>query len=75
MTENTTTDPPAPDLELNCPTCGAPMEVIERFTLPGAPEDVEHLKVQCIVGHWFTPTTESLVEADRDGRPAKVVTK
>ena len=47
-------------LDLDCPTCGAPMEVIDRFTLPGVPTDVEHVKVRCIVGHWFTPPTDWL---------------
>ena len=72
MRENSTEDLPAPDLELDCPTCGAPMEVIDRFTLRGVPEDVEHVKVRCIVGHWFTPMTESLVKADRDAHPGRV---
>jgi len=47
-------------LEFDCPTCGAPMEVIGHFILRGVPADVEHVKVRCIIGHWFTPPTDSL---------------
>ena len=64
---------PAAALDLDCPTCGAPMEVIDRFTLPGVPADVEHVKVRCILGHWFTPTTESMLKPGRNVRPTKVV--
>jgi len=51
---------PASTFEFDCPTCGAPTEVIDRFTLWGVPADVEHIKVRCVVGHWFTLPTDSL---------------
>ena len=51
--------------ELDCPGCGAPMEIIDRFTLYGVPAPVEHVKVRCVVGHWFTIPTEWLARADR----------
>lgn len=52
--------------ELDCPGCGAPMEIIDRFTLYGVPAPVEHVKVRCVVGHWYTIPTEWLARPDRD---------
>jgi len=73
MPDNTTTDTLMPDLEYDCPVCGAPMEVIDRFTLPGALASVEHVKVRCIIGHWFTPPTDSLVRTDSHPHPTRVM--
>jgi hypothetical protein len=42
---------------LDCPECGLPAEITERFTLGGAPGPVEHIKIVCVTGHWFTPPT------------------
>lgn len=39
---------------VDCPTCGLPAEIIDRFTLGGAPGPVEHLKVICVRRHWYT---------------------
>lgn len=39
---------------VDCPTCGLPAEITERFTLDGAPEPVEHVKVACVRRHWYT---------------------
>jgi len=47
-------------LVLDCPSCGLPAQVVDSFTLPGAPEPVEHVKLVCVAGHWFTPTSDSL---------------
>jgi hypothetical protein len=42
------------DLELtNCPECGAPAEVIDRFVLPSSDGPVEHVKTRCVTGPWF----------------------
>jgi hypothetical protein len=49
----------------DCPGCGAPMEIIDRFTLFGVPAPVEHVKVRCVVGHWYTIPTDWLASADR----------
>ena len=38
------------------------MEVIDRFTLWGAPSDVKHIKVNCPVGRWFTMPTDALAQ-------------
>ncbi|MBV8944558.1 MAG: hypothetical protein JO046_22105 [Solirubrobacterales bacterium] len=45
-------------LEYDCPTCGTRMEVVDRFVLYGVPAPVEHVKVRCPSGHWFTIPTE-----------------
>jgi hypothetical protein len=39
---------------LECPTCGLPAEIIDRFTLGGAPAPVEHVKLFCVNRHWYT---------------------
>ena len=46
--------------EYDCPSCGVPMEVIDRFILNGVPTPVEHVKVRCPIGHWYTIPTEWL---------------
>ncbi len=38
----------------DCPTCGSPAEVIDRFVLGGAPGPVEHVKIACVQRHWYT---------------------
>jgi hypothetical protein len=50
--------PTAPPLK--CPDCGRPAEITQRFTLDGAPTAVEHVRVVCVAGHWFTPPTDAL---------------
>ena len=48
------------DRLVDCPECGLPAEIVDRFTLPGAPEPVEHVKLVCVAGHWFTPPVDLL---------------
>jgi hypothetical protein len=43
-----------PGTLVECPTCGLPAEVTDRFTLGGAPEPVDHVKVMCVRRHWYT---------------------
>jgi hypothetical protein len=43
-----------PGALVDCPTCGLPAEVTDRFTLGGAPGPVEHVKVMCVRRHWYT---------------------
>ena len=50
-------------LEYDCPTCGTPMEVVDRFTLYGVPAPVDHVKVRCPSGHWFTLPVDGLTQA------------
>ena len=45
---------------LQCPRCGLPAWITDRFTLDGAPEPVEHGKVVCAARHWFTPPIDEL---------------
>jgi hypothetical protein len=45
---------------LQCPSCGLPATITDRFTLHGSPGPVEHVRLVCFAGHWFTPPTESL---------------
>jgi hypothetical protein len=46
-----------------CPTCGLPAHIEDRFTLPGAPSPVEHVKLVCGAGHWCTPPVDKLPAA------------
>jgi len=48
---------------LNCPTCGLPAEITDRFTLDGAPTPVEHVKLVCVKGHWCTPPVDQLPDS------------
>ena len=43
-----------------CPECGAPAEVVDRFTLQGTDGPVEHVKVACLARHWFLLPVTSL---------------
>ena len=43
-----------------CPECAAPAEVVDRFALPGTDGPVEHVKVRCLVRHWFLMPAASL---------------
>lgn len=44
----------APGALVECPRCGLPAEISDRFTLGGAPEPVEHVKIVCVRRHWYT---------------------
>ena len=52
---------------VECPACGLPAEITDRFTLGGAPEPVEHVKLVCVTRHWFTIPAEQLAA----GEPAQ----
>jgi hypothetical protein len=51
----------------DCPTCGLPAEITDRFTLGGAPEPVAHVKLVCVMRHWFTIPVDMFV----GGKPAR----
>jgi hypothetical protein len=53
---------------LQCPSCGLPATITDRFTLNGSPGPVVHVKLVCAVGHWFTPPIESLPRRLREPR-------
>lgn len=37
----------------NCPDCGEPAEVLDRFALPSTDGLVEHARTYCVRRHWF----------------------
>jgi hypothetical protein len=45
---------------LECPSCGLPAEIIDRFTLDGVPAPVEHVKIACVARHWYTVPVDRL---------------
>jgi len=59
---------------LDCPSCGLPAAITDRFTLGGAPGPVEHVKLVCVAGHWCTPPADHLSwpapERDAAKRPS-----
>jgi hypothetical protein len=50
----------APGSLVDCPTCGLPAEITDQFTLGGAPEPVELVKVVCVRRHWYTVPLDML---------------
>jgi hypothetical protein len=58
---------------LNCPACGLPAEITDRFILDGVPTPVEHVKLVCVSGHWYTPPVDQLAWAEPDYQPARRV--
>jgi hypothetical protein len=45
---------------VDCPTCGSPAEITDRFMLDGAPGPVEHVKIVCVRRHWYTLPVDQL---------------
>ena len=43
-----------------CPECAAPAEVVDRFALPSTDGPIEHVKVMCLMRHWFLLPRASL---------------
>jgi hypothetical protein len=60
------------DRLLECPTCGRPAHIEDRFILAGAPSPVEHVKLVCVAGHWFTPPVDQLPAAEPKRHGAEV---
>jgi hypothetical protein len=58
---------------LDCPLCGLPAEIVARFTFDGSPGPVEHVKVLCVGGHWFTLPVDSLRLPVMTGRSPSLV--
>ena len=52
---------------VECPACGLPAEITDRFTLGGAPGPVEHVKLVCVMRHWFTIPVDMLGAAEPPG--------
>jgi hypothetical protein len=57
---------------LECPTCGLPAEIIDRFTLGGAPAPLEHVKLFCVNRHWYTLPVDHPAVAE-SGQPQPLV--
>jgi hypothetical protein len=53
-----------PGVLVDCPRCGLPAEITDRFTLGGAPGPVEHLKVVCVRRHWHTLPVDMFPSSD-----------
>jgi hypothetical protein len=60
-----------------CPQCAQPAQIVDRFALGSTDGPLEHVKVGCRNGHWFTPRSEDVeilhvaaVDAARTGRAA-----
>jgi len=62
MSENKIHIPTEPLVE--CPACGLPAEITDRFVLGGTPGPVEHVKIMCVTRHWFTLPVEQLAAAE-----------
>ena len=45
---------------LDCPTCGAPTEVVSSYLLDSTDGPVEHLQLRCVRRHWFAMPREML---------------
>ena len=52
-------------IPLDCPSCGLPAQIVDRFTPSGSAGAVEHLKIVCTAGHWLTPPEAKLGRAPR----------
>jgi hypothetical protein len=58
-----------------CPQCAQPAQIVDRFALGGTDGPLEHVKVGCQNGHWFTPLAEDVevlqVASPVDGAPTR----
>jgi hypothetical protein len=52
--------------QARCHGCGRPAEITDRFTLASTSGDVEHVKVRCDKGHWFTLRAEDVEPRPRE---------
>ena len=58
----------------SCPGCGAPAEIVERFTLASTDGPVVHVAVRCVVGHHYRMPADRLPacpSAGSDGAPPR----
>ena len=56
---------------LDCPSCGLPAAITDRFTLGGAPSPVEHVRLVCVAGHWCTPPVDQLLGTEPERHAGK----
>jgi hypothetical protein len=45
---------------IDCPRCGLPAQIVDRFALKGTSGPVEHVKMRCVAGHVLTLLVEHL---------------
>lgn len=45
---------------VRCPQCAQPAQIVDRFALGSTDGPLEHVKVGCRNGHWFTPLAEDV---------------
>jgi len=62
MSSNEIRIPTEPLME--CPQCGLPAEITDRFVLGGAPGPVEHVKIVCVTRHWFTLPVDQVAASE-----------
>ena len=43
-----------------CPRCDLPANIVDRFSLTSTDGPVNHVKIVCVGGHWFTPATDEV---------------
>jgi hypothetical protein len=55
---------------VRCPQCDLPAKVTDRFSFASTSGPIEHLKIVCAGGHWFTPQAAD-VQALPDAPPAE----
>jgi hypothetical protein len=55
---------------VRCPECDLPATVTDRFSFASTDGPVEHLKIVCVGGHWFTPQAAD-VQAIPGATPAE----
>jgi hypothetical protein len=53
-----------------CPQCARPAEITDRFSLTSTDGPLEHVKISCRSGHWFTQLAAD-VEATHVAPPAE----
>ena len=53
-----------------CPECGAPAEITFRTALESTDGPMEHVKIQCVLRHWFLMPTAMLADRLPSPRPA-----
>ena len=64
----TTALPLRPGTVTTCPVCPRPARVLEAFPLMSTGGHVDHVKVSCPAGHWFTLPAERLMPLRLPGR-------
>ena len=45
---------------VSCPQCGLPAAITDRFAFGSTSGSMEHVKIRCSDGHWFTLPEEAL---------------